>query len=76
MLTPRSSRLDDLSHTFKYNYGFETETWTIPTAESHIILMEKAVQFVQEFGRPENLLIVYYGGHWLLNASRQALWTW
>jgi hypothetical protein len=34
------------------------------------------MQFVDDFGNAENLLIVYYGGHGLMNDSRQALWTW
>ena len=68
--------LDDLEKVFKNAYGFETETWLIPTFKSHLALNRKAMQFVDDFGNAENLLIVYYGGHGLMNGSRQALWTW
>lgn len=68
--------LDDLAATFSCAYGFKTETWLIPTQESHIALMGKAFQVVQEFGKADNLLIIYYGGHGLMNGSRQLLWTW
>jgi hypothetical protein len=68
--------LDDLAKTFKSIYGFDTETWLIPIAKSHRALMSKASQMVDEFGKAGDLLIVYYAGHGLMSASRQALWTW
>ena len=67
--------LDDLAKILTV-YGFETETWLIPTVKSHFALMGKSLQVVQEFGRADNLIIVYYAGHGLMNPSRQALWTW
>jgi hypothetical protein len=33
--------LDDLAKTFEFIYGFETETWLIPTVKSHFALMNK-----------------------------------
>jgi hypothetical protein len=68
--------LDDLAETFKSTYGFETEIWQIPTIKSHFALMGRALQVVQDYGKADNLLIVYYAGHGLMNPSRQALWTW
>lgn len=68
--------LDDLANTFRSAYGFETETWLIPTVKSLFALTTKALQTVQGFGDPDNLLIVYYGGHGLINDARQGVWTW
>lgn len=68
--------LDDLARVFREYYGFQTETWLIPVAESHMELMGKCFMMVQEFGKEGNLLILYYGGHGLMNPSRQPLWTW
>jgi hypothetical protein len=68
--------LDDLAKTFKSTYSFQTETWLIPTSKSHFALMGKALQVVQDWGKADELLIVYYAGHGLMNPSRQALWTW
>lgn len=68
--------LDDLAKTFKTMYGFESETWLIPTVKSHFALNRKALQLVEDFGNADDLLIVYYAGHGLMNSSRQALWTW
>lgn len=67
--------LDDLAKTFQ-SYGFETETWLIPAVKSHFALMQKALQVVDEYGKADSLLIVYYAGHGRMNASRQAEWTW
>ena len=68
--------LEDLAKVFQSSYGYETETWLIPTVKSHLALMRKSLQVVEDFGAPDNLLIVYYAGHGLMNPSRQAVWTW
>jgi hypothetical protein len=68
--------LDDLAEIFKISYGFNIETWLIPTTQPHLALMGKAFKMVQDFGKKDNLLIVYYAGHGGMNSSRQPLWTW
>jgi hypothetical protein len=68
--------LNDLAEVFRNAYGFQTETWLIPTLEPHFALMTKALETVQRFGKEDELLIVYYAGHGLMNDSRQAVWTW
>lgn len=71
-----SWELDDLAATFKHAYGFNTETWLIPTAQPHLALMGKAFKMVQDAGQKDNLIIVYYAGHGGMNSSRQPLWHW
>lgn len=68
--------LDDLAKTLKKAYGFNTETWLIPNTQPHLALMGKAFKIVQDFGKKDNLLIVYYAGHGGMNTSRQPLWHW
>jgi hypothetical protein len=68
--------LDDLAKSFGTSYGYATKTWLIPSVKSHFALMEKALQVVRDFGKADNLLIVYYAGHGHMNASRQAMWSW
>jgi hypothetical protein len=68
--------LDDLAKSFEATYGYATEIWLIPSVKSHFALMEKALQVVRDFGKSDNLLIVYYAGHGHMNASRQAMWSW
>ncbi|CZR67342.1 uncharacterized protein PAC_17241 [Phialocephala subalpina] len=66
--------LDNLASTFRH-YGYDTETWLIPTVKSHNLLMKKALQILDDYGSPDDLLIVYYAGHGRMNASRRAEWT-
>jgi hypothetical protein len=68
--------LNDLAKTFRSAYGFETETWLIPTFKPSRTLSRKASQFIDDFGNADNLLIVYYAGHGLIDDSRQAVWSW
>lgn len=68
--------VEDLAKVFESTYGFGTEIWLIPTARSHFALMGKVLQMVEEFGKTNNFLIIYYAGHGLMNSSRQAVWTW
>ena len=70
-----SYEVDDLDGVFK-QYGFATEKWSIPSANSHLKLMLKAASFVESYDSPDNLLIVYYGGHAAINESRQSTWSW
>jgi len=68
--------LDRLQTIFDTCYGFYTETWVIPSASSHSKLMEMAKNFVDDYGSPDNLLIVYYSGHAVVNSSRESTWFW
>ncbi|CZT07236.1 uncharacterized protein RCO7_07252 [Rhynchosporium graminicola] len=66
--------LEDLEKVFG-NYGFETEKWMIPSKNSHLKLMSKAVDVVKEHDGNGGLVIVYYAGHAGINANRGATWT-
>ncbi|PVH82437.1 hypothetical protein DL98DRAFT_513879 [Cadophora sp. DSE1049] len=66
--------LDDLEKVFR-NYGFETDRWLIPSKSSHLKLMSKVVDVVEENDGSGNLVIVYYAGHAGINSSRGATWT-
>jgi hypothetical protein len=68
--------LSALEEVFNELYCFNTETWMIPSVESHLKLMSKALGFVEEHGGADSLLIRYYGGHASVTNSRQTQWLW
>ncbi|RDL31360.1 uncharacterized protein BP5553_09569 [Venustampulla echinocandica] len=55
-------------------YGFYTHLWHIPSTASHLKLMSMALQFVQDYGTSDNLLVVYYGGPSVISNSGQSTW--
>jgi len=57
-------------------YGFDTETWLIPTDSAQFKMMQKASDFIRAFGGENTLFIVYYGGHAYVNSARQLTWSW
>ena len=67
--------LDDLGKVFE-SYGFNRETWLIPSENPHLELTIKAANFVKDHESEECLFIVYYGGHASINAARQSTWSW
>jgi hypothetical protein len=67
--------LQDLKSVFK-KYGFNTEEWLIPRRNSHLKLMTKAIDVVEKNDDNDNLVIIYYAGHALINNARQATWSW
>ncbi|KAG4432279.1 hypothetical protein IFR05_012227 [Cadophora sp. M221] len=66
--------LNDLAKVFG-NYGFNTETWLIPTKSPLRKMMAKALEFIDDHESPDALLIVYYGGHAKINEARQSTWS-
>jgi hypothetical protein len=67
--------VEDLEKAFK-SYGFATETWLIPSDNSHLELMIKTAGFVKAHESTETLFIIYYGGHATINTARQSTWSW
>ena len=69
------SELDRLYDIFTRLYGFSAEIWLIPSTASQIQLTSMACNFLQKYDSdPDNLFIVYYGGHGTINAARQNQW--
>ena len=66
----------ELRDVFRVMYGFETETWRIPSERSHNSLAAKILRFLDVHESKDNLLIVYYGGHGEMNDDRQCVWSW
>lgn len=67
--------LQDLKNVF-IKYGFDAEEWLIPKRNSHLKLMTKAIEVVENNNDGDNLVIIYYAGHALINNARQATWSW
>lgn len=67
--------VEDLEKAFQ-SYGFNAETWLIPSENSHLKLMLKAGTFVETHENTDTLFIVYYGGHATINRRRQSTWSW
>lgn len=68
--------IDRLRTLFDTCYGFYTETWAIPSASSHLKTLEMATNFVDDYGSPDNLFVVYYGGHAVNDSSGKSEWLW
>ncbi|KAF7554477.1 hypothetical protein G7046_g6809 [Stylonectria norvegica] len=67
--------LDELHKVFRDLYLFQTEQFLIPTQNSHRRLNRKALSFVEDHEEEDVLLIVYYGGHGVINKARQSTWS-
>ncbi|KAF4631579.1 hypothetical protein G7Y89_g6555 [Cudoniella acicularis] len=59
--------IDRLRTIFEACYGFFTQRWKIPSASSHLKLMSMVLHFVEDYGSPDNLMIIYYCGHAEIN---------
>ena len=70
------TEVDKLYDVFKDYYNFKTQIWTIPSTSAHRELMRIVVDFVGRYDSNDNLIIVYYGGHGLINNARQSTWLW
>ena len=52
-----------LQRVFEDEYNFETNTYLIPSIDSEQLLVQRIFEFRKKHAAPENLLIIYYGGH-------------
>ncbi|KAK6950153.1 hypothetical protein Daesc_008479 [Daldinia eschscholtzii] len=66
--------LDDLDACLKEDYGFQTETFSIPSDNAHLELMMKIGAMIKEHESSDTLFIIYYGGHARIDESRQSTW--
>lgn len=68
--------VNNLQDVFRQNYNYETEVWQIPSTRSHNTLATRILQYLADYEARDSLLIVYYGGHGLMNDDRQCIWSW
>jgi hypothetical protein len=66
--------LEDLEQCLRAEYSFETETYAIPSDNSHLELMLKVAQMIKEHESTDTLFVIYYGGHARIDESRQSTW--
>jgi hypothetical protein len=52
-----------LESVFRDAYKYEVSHWKIPMIDPDIELHDRVREFLRDFGRRDNLLIVYYAGH-------------
>lgn len=71
-----ADELDRLQHVLENHYRYSVETWSIPSNDSHNSLGDRLREFTKTHAVKDALLIVYYGGHGYLNASRLHIWAW
>ena len=72
-----AGEVNALASVFESQYGFNVENWQIPANDkSHHNLMQKALDFLDDYDARDNLFILYYAGHGLINQERQSTWTW
>ncbi|CAK7209882.1 hypothetical protein SEUCBS140593_000643 [Sporothrix eucalyptigena] len=66
--------LEDLEKCFREDYGFETDTFPIPSENAHLELMMRIGALIKDHEATDTLFIVYYGGHARIDESRQSTW--
>ncbi|MCJ1315907.1 hypothetical protein MMC15_001227 [Xylographa vitiligo] len=59
----KKSEVDRLQAIFKNQFNFETQYFQIPPNKSDTALLAAVTNFANEYNSPDNLMIVYYGGH-------------
>jgi hypothetical protein len=52
-----------LRHIFEEGYNFQVDSYKIPFKDPIRKVQERLNQYERQFSSPDNLLIVYYGGH-------------
>ena len=57
------------------DYNFSTETFLIPCEDSERSLRRKIFFFEEEYNDPSTLLLVYYGGHGVLDYRNRSIWA-
>lgn len=67
--------IDDLERILVHDYGFTTEIYLIPSDDSQRSLQRKIFLFQEAHNSTDELLMVYYGGHGVLNKLNQSIWS-
>lgn len=66
--------LEDLEQCLREDYSFDTDTFAIPSDNSHLELMMRVGSMIKEHESTDTLFIIYYGGHARIDDSRQSTW--
>ncbi|KAG5968158.1 hypothetical protein E4U58_001975 [Claviceps cyperi] len=66
--------LEDLEKCLRQDFAFGTDTYAIPSENSHLELMVRVAQLVKEHESQDTLFLIYYGGHARIDESRQSTW--
>ena len=67
--------IDNLERVFMREYGFRTDLYLIPSQNSQRCLQKRIYLLQDEHDSREELLVVYYGGHGVLNDMNQSIWA-
>jgi hypothetical protein len=70
-----ASELKNLGAVFERAFRFETESWGIPRFGSEEALTNRVFKF-RSCAAPDQLLIVYYGGHADRLPHNHCIWRW
>lgn len=67
--------INDLDRVFCDAYNYTTECEVIPSNNSHNTLEFMITRFRHRHDSPNNLLIVYYGGHGVKESDNKSTWA-
>ena len=67
--------VEDLGRMFLDHFNYSIWPYKIPSKDAQTSLTLCVAQFIKNFGGPENLILVYYGGHGGLASTRSPC-TW
>jgi len=71
-----SEEVAELGNVFRCDYAFEVIDWEIPCSKSPTrALNQKIEELLGRHDQNDNLFIVYYAGHGLMDHDRQLIWT-
>ena len=61
--TNSAAEIKQLKTIFQDSFNYTTCSYYIPSADSQASLNYQIASFLHAFGGPDNLLVIYYGGH-------------
>jgi len=67
--------IDALEEVLTADYGFNADTFLIPPKDSLRALQREIFQFQEEHSKRSELLLVYYGGHGMLDKYDRSIWA-
>ena len=61
--TGSATEIKQLQTLFQDSFNYAVDSYVIPSTKSQQLLNLKISSFSYRFGSPDNLLVIYYGGH-------------